>query len=242
VHVDVVELLAARDAPDDVDRLLSDVTDRPANAGLSEANRPLFNPTSLNELEGILQAADARWKRAGPGGPDIEARPGTAQPSDHGGEQPLPPPRDVPPERRPRRRPPPRWVLVVWGVLALAAVVAATTAITAGGGDNSQTAAEAAPSAPGRFEITGGSARVWSNYVNAGGTPGQSLTEHARIYITCRVRGFEVKGGNVWWYRLGQSPWSDRFYASADGFYNNGDSSGPLLGTPKVDRRIPLCP
>ena len=36
-------------------------------------------------------------------------------------------------------------------------------------------------------------------------------------------------------------PWNDSYYASADAFYNNGQTSGSLNGTPFVDPSVPVC-
>ena len=62
-----------------------------------------------------------------------------------------------------------------------------------------------------------------------------------RVQIACRLQGFKVANGNPWWYRIAGAPWSGAFYASADAFYNNGQTSGSLLGTPWVDESVPLC-
>jgi hypothetical protein len=61
------------------------------------------------------------------------------------------------------------------------------------------------------------------------------------VRIACRVRGFRVQDGDVWWYRLAAKPWSGHFYATADAFYNNGRTSGSLIGSKLVDLRIPVC-
>lgn len=41
-------------------------------------------------------------------------------------------------------------------------------------------------------------------------------------------RWFEVANGNDWWYRIGSAPWNGDYFASADAFFNNGQTSGPL--------------
>jgi hypothetical protein len=55
------------------------------------------------------------------------------------------------------------------------------------------------------------------------------------------MRGFAVQDGDVWWYRLADAPWSGSYYATADAFYNNGRTSGSLIGSRLVDLRIPVC-
>jgi len=98
-----------------------------------------------------------------------------------------------------------------------------------------------APPAPTFAETTGGVTHTWTNYTNAGGTQGPSIPSNATVQITCKVAGFRVEDGNTWWYRIASSPWSGTFYASADAFYNNGQTSGSLLGTPFVDLAVANC-
>ena len=61
------------------------------------------------------------------------------------------------------------------------------------------------------------------------------------MQIACKVTGFRVADGNTWWYRIASSPWSGTFYVSANAFYNNGATSGSLVGTPFVDPNVPNC-
>lgn len=90
-------------------------------------------------------------------------------------------------------------------------------------------------------ETTGGVTHTWTNYLNAGGTQGPSIPSNATVAITCALTGFRVEDGNTWWYRIASSPWSNAYYASADAFYNNGQTSGSLIGTPFVDPAVPHC-
>jgi hypothetical protein len=61
------------------------------------------------------------------------------------------------------------------------------------------------------------------------------------VAITCKITGFQVQDGNTWWYLIHSAPWSDNYFVSADAFYNNGQTSGSLLGTPFVDAAVPDC-
>jgi hypothetical protein len=90
-------------------------------------------------------------------------------------------------------------------------------------------------------ETTGGVAHTWTNYLNAGGTEGPSIPSNATVQISCKVTGFRVADGNTWWYRVASSPWNNTFYVSADAFYNNGQTSGSLIGTPFVDENVENC-
>jgi hypothetical protein len=90
-------------------------------------------------------------------------------------------------------------------------------------------------------ETVGVNTNTWTNYTNAGGTQGPTIPRYSTVQIACRLVGFRVANGNTWWYRIAQSPWDNRFYASADAFYNNGQTSGTLKGTPWVDESVPVC-
>lgn len=103
-------------------------------------------------------------------------------------------------------------------------------------------AAPPPPPAPAtRTEVTGGVTHTWSNYTNAGGTPGPTIPAYTGIQISCRLTGFKVANGNPWWYRIAAPGWDNNFYASADAFYNNGQTSGSLVGTPWIDDGVPTC-
>lgn len=99
------------------------------------------------------------------------------------------------------------------------------------------------PSAPpsGHVETTGGLTHTWTNYTNAGGYEGPAIASNTSVLIACKLIGFRVADGNTWWYRIASSPWNGAYYASADAFYNNGQTSGSLIGTPFVDPSVPDC-
>jgi hypothetical protein len=90
-------------------------------------------------------------------------------------------------------------------------------------------------------ETTGGVTHTWTNYTNAGGYEGPTIASNATVQIACKLSGFRVADGNTWWYRIASDPWSGNYYASADAFYNNGQTSGSLLGTPFVDPSVRDC-
>lgn len=90
-------------------------------------------------------------------------------------------------------------------------------------------------------ETTGGATNTWTNYANAGGTQGATIPGGTTVQIACKLTGFRVADGNTWWYRIASSPWNSVFYASADAFYNNGQTSGSLIGTPFVDGNVRDC-
>jgi hypothetical protein len=110
------------------------------------------------------------------------------------------------------------------------------------GPSTTPSAGTAAPAPQGTVaETTGGESHTWTNYTNAGGSAGAVIPGQTTVGIRCRLRGFAVQDGNTWWYRVASAPWSDAYYASADAFYNNGHTSGTLLGTPYVDEAVPSC-
>jgi hypothetical protein len=90
-------------------------------------------------------------------------------------------------------------------------------------------------------ETVGGPTHTWTNYSDAGGTQGATISTSQSVQVTCVVQGFKVADGNTNWYRIASSPWSNAYYASADAFYNNGATSGSLRGTPFVDPKVPAC-
>lgn len=90
-------------------------------------------------------------------------------------------------------------------------------------------------------ETTGGVTHTWTDYTSAGGSQGPSITSNDTVQIACKVTGFRVADGDTWWYRIASSPWNGTYYASADAFYNNGQTSGTLKGTPFVDPVVPNC-
>jgi len=99
-----------------------------------------------------------------------------------------------------------------------------------------------APPVPQTYpETVGGVAHTWSNYTNAGGSEGPTIAAFVTVQIDCKMTGFKVADGDTWWYRITSSPWSDQYYVSADAFYNNGQTSGTLIGTPFVDMSVPSC-
>ena len=96
-------------------------------------------------------------------------------------------------------------------------------------------------STSGYSETTGGVTNTWTDYTDAGGTEGQQIGTNVTVEVTCRLTGFAVADGNTWWYQIASPPWSNVYYASADAFYNNGQTSGSLVGTPFYDPNVPIC-
>ena len=90
-------------------------------------------------------------------------------------------------------------------------------------------------------ETAGGVTNTWADYLHAGGNQGASIPTSRTVEIECKVPGFAVSDGDTWWYRVASDPWNGLYYASADAFYNNGATSGDLIGTPQVDPAVPDC-
>ncbi|WP_433059894.1 hypothetical protein [Dactylosporangium sp. CS-033363] len=90
-------------------------------------------------------------------------------------------------------------------------------------------------------ETAGGPAHTWTDRTNAGGEEGPTVPANTTVQISCVAQGFAVQNGNTNWYRIASDPWNDRFWVSADAFYNNGLTSGPLAGTPLVDPAVRSC-
>jgi serine/threonine protein kinase len=70
---------------------------------------------------------------------------------------------------------------------------------------------------------------------------GVALQSNQTVLISCRTRGFSVSDGNAWWYRIDSKPWNNVYWVSADAFYNDGQDSGSLVGTPFYDPEVPTC-
>jgi len=90
-------------------------------------------------------------------------------------------------------------------------------------------------------ETVGGVAHTWTNYLNAGGTEGSTISSNQTVQISCRATGFAVADGDNWWYQIASSPWNNVYWVSADAFYNNGQTSGSLHGTPFFDPNVTVC-
>ncbi len=86
---------------------------------------------------------------------------------------------------------------------------------------------------------------TWSDYVanagNGGGTEGASISVGETVQVSCKIMGDSQTSGNPYWYRLASSPWDNEYYVASNNFYNNGQTSGPLEGSPLVDPNVPSC-
>lgn len=92
------------------------------------------------------------------------------------------------------------------------------------------------------YETTGSLTHTWSVYRTGGGEPGESIPTRTTVQVECKVRGLTLSSdGNPWWYRISEPPWNGRFYASADAFYNNGQTTGRLNNGVLVDGDVPNC-
>jgi hypothetical protein len=96
-------------------------------------------------------------------------------------------------------------------------------------------------SGPTYSETPGSVVHTWTNYSDAGGTEGPEIPSNETVQIACKVPGFAVADGDTWWYQIASSPWNGTYYGSADAFYNNGATSGSLIGTPLFDPNVPDC-
>jgi RHS repeat-associated protein len=90
-------------------------------------------------------------------------------------------------------------------------------------------------------ETVGGDSHTFTDYLDAGGVQGPTIPNGTTVTITCKITGFQVQDGDTWWYLVGSAPWSSNYFVSADAFYNDGQTSGSLHGTPFVDPAVPDC-
>jgi hypothetical protein len=134
------------------------------------------------------------------------------------------------------------------GVAAwIASLVAPASRVPEGHGSQPPVPAEPSslptslPLVPTYAETSGGMIHTWTDYVDAAGVQGPQIPPNDTVQIACKVSGFRVEDGNTWWYLVFSSPWDGTYYASADAFYNDGQVSGSLIGTPFVDPAVPTC-
>ena len=99
------------------------------------------------------------------------------------------------------------------------------------------------PPAPTFAETTGPpvATRTFTNYLNAGGIIGPSISIGETVQVSCRAQGQAVSDGDTWWYNIASGPWNSTYWAPADNFYNDGATSGSLAGTPFYDPNVPVC-
>jgi Trypsin len=89
-----------------------------------------------------------------------------------------------------------------------------------------------------------GGVATFTDYQDAGGTEGPRISQYETVQVTCRIEGFEPADHGIpdnWWYLIASSPWNDAYYAYAEPFYNDGQTSGSLIGTPAVNTSVPIC-
>lgn len=90
-------------------------------------------------------------------------------------------------------------------------------------------------------EFTFSQAKTFADYLNAGIPLGAPLSPQQAVKVSCRVQGFAVADGDRWWYRLAQSPWNGRYYATTDVFYNIPTPTGDPINGVVFDKRVPVC-
>ena len=94
---------------------------------------------------------------------------------------------------------------------------------------------------PPRDETTGGVTHTWTNYSERRRKPGPKYPFKRNCLRVLQNQGFRVADGDTWWYRIASGPWNNSYFAWADAFYNNGQTSGSLHGTPFVDGAVADC-
>ncbi|HTU27823.1 MAG TPA: hypothetical protein VMF07_00465 [Solirubrobacteraceae bacterium] len=232
ITVDVVDLYAVRHDPAAVDRLLDAALEDRRRAQLAAVCSHLLGEAPLAELETAIGASAVRACVPARSLPQLvtvpDPPPAETAPSAHAEPGPI---------RRERRLPRRRGRLIR-GLAAILVVAAAAAVIPMlASGHHRRVHALGPP----RREVSGGVAHTWSDPQLAGGRSGPEIMPHQAVMIACRLKGFKVPDGNVWWYLLASPPWSQRYYATADTFYNNGRTSGSLRGSAFVDPKVARC-
>src|SRR5581483_6701486 len=193
------DLYDARHDPEAIDRRLEEAAGDRRRARLVAVCSHLLAETPLRELEEVVRASVARACEAQPPGraPDAVAA------------------AHIRPERVRRLR---RRALLVRSLAAIVVVAAASALIPMLASGHHRPIRALGPPRP---EVSGGVAHTWSDPRLANGRAGPEIMPGQTVLIACRLRGFKVQDGNVWWYLLASPPWSHRFCATADTFYND---------------------
>jgi hypothetical protein len=278
VTVDLIELHAARNRPDELDRRLDAALGDRKRAEIAAMCSNLLADPVFRELDEAITASAARASVPAAPGPAPDAqrtetpsaalpgetppapeRTGAAPAPERTGAAPAPEPAGTatgpapagpaiasapvpertppsptgPGSRRGRRR---RTLLLPALVVVLIAAAAVVPVLASGKGHT-----RIHGLGPPRAEVSGGVAHTWSNPHVAGGRAGREIMGGESVLIACRLRGFKVQDGNVWWYLIDSRPWSRRFFVTADTFYNDGRTSGSLRGSAFVDPRVARC-
>jgi hypothetical protein len=236
VRVDAVEILRKSDDPEAVGALLATFAADAASTGFAAGTEELWSRAAR---EGVADAIAAAFGETDVGNSEPRHDPDSANPRvfapeveahlDTGDAQ-TPSPGATASRGSPR---------ALIAAIAIAVLAAAVVFLITGAGNSPDPSSPTAVGA--RIEVTGGLAHTWSDYKTGEGEPGRRLAPEEEVEVSCRIRGFEVGDGNVWWYRIKPPPWNNRFYATADAFYNDGERSGPLKETPFFDPVVPIC-
>jgi hypothetical protein len=240
VTVDLIELHAARNRPDELDRRLDAALGDRKRAEIAAMCSNLLADPVFRELDEAITASAARASVPAPPGAALAPEPAEtpSAPQSAGPDfasapvpERTPPPRAGAAWRRGRR------TLALPALVVVLIAAAAVIPMLASGKGHTRIHGLGPP----RSEVSGGVAHTWSNPHLAGGRQGPELKGGESVLIACRLRGFKVQDGNVWWYLIDSPPWSRRFFVTADTFYNNGHTSGTLRGSAFVDPRVALC-
>lgn len=238
VRVDGVEVLRLREDRKAVGALLATFAADPASVGFATGADKLWSRAAREGVAAAIAAATAS-----DGTERAELEPPSAEPESER-TSPEPPSAEPQPERTEPERTEPEpassggiRVFIVAAVLVVAVI--ALLVLTGSSDDSSGTNPPTGEG--GLIEVSGGLAHTWSDYKTGEGEPGHRLAPEEEVKVSCRIRGFKVEDGNVWWYRIKSKPWNERFYATADAFYNDGERSGPLRETPFFDPSVPIC-
>ena len=82
---------------------------------------------------------------------------------------------------------------------------------------------------------------TFTNPYNASGK-GSRIAPYQSVEVSCKVYAPQIQSANPdgYWYRIASSPWSDKYYAVANTFWN-GDVPGQLPYTHDTDFNVPDC-
>lgn len=69
---------------------------------------------------------------------------------------------------------------------------------------------------------------------------GPRVDDGTSVQVSCKIVAPGVRSVGLYWYRIADPPWSDRYYSPANSWLNGDPIGGPY--TRVVDETVPYCP
>lgn len=82
-------------------------------------------------------------------------------------------------------------------------------------------------------------ARTYTDPYNLLGE-GPRVDNHTSVHVSCKIVAPGVPSVGIYWYRIADPPWNDRYYSPANSWLNGDSIGGPYESI--VDATVPYCP